>query len=361
MKSPMVGDLAAGQSVQGVFLVQSKEVRQKRTGEPYLSLNLADKSGDIDAKMWDNVGHVVDTFERDDFVRVKGETQLFQNRLQMTVHALQRVSDADVELGDFLPCSKRDAGEMWAELEQVIASIANPHLKALLDNIFADAEVAARYRQAPAAKGIHHAWLGGLLEHVLSLARLARVTAKHYEGIDEDLLLTGVVLHDIGKITELEYARSFGYTVEGGLVGHMQIGLRLVARHLPAGFPPKLRNLVEHLILSHHGQLEFGSPKLPVFPEALLLHLLDNMDSKMATMQASLNRDRATPNPWTGYNAALERSVLDTSKYMAEKAAVKAEAKAEPKAPAAKSSGFGAALQAAFELKGKDEKGGGSK
>lgn len=356
MKSPMCRDLAPGQSVQGIFLVQSKEVRQKRTGEPYLSLSLMDRSGDIDAKMWDNVAVVMDLFERDDFIKVKGETQLFQNRLQLTVHSLQRVADADVDLADFLPASRRDPREMFAELEGIIASLKNPHLKALLENLFHDPEIAARYRQAPAAKGIHHAWLGGLLEHVLSLCTLARAIAPNYPGIDEDLLLTGVILHDIGKITELEYSRSFAYSTEGGLLGHIQIGVRMVADHMPAGFPSKLRSLVEHMILSHHGQLEFGSPKLPVFPEALLLHHLDNLDSKMATMFATIERDRATPGLWTGYNAALERSILDREKYLAE----------EPPKPAAKapaagnaqdakhSSIFGQALMSALD--GKKEK-----
>ncbi len=351
MKSPMVSDLAPGQSVQGVFLVQSKEVRQKRTGEPYLSLVVMDRSGDIDAKMWDNVANVMDSFERDSFIRIKGEAQLFQNRLQLTIHNLQPVSDSDVELSDFLPASRRDPQEMFAELEGIIASLRNPHLKALLQRIFSDPEIASKYRQAPAAKGIHHAWLGGLLEHVLSLCSLARFTSQHYPGIDEDLLLTGVILHDIGKITELEYTRSFSYSTEGGLLGHMQIGIRLVAEHLPADFPPKLRNLVEHLILSHHGQLEFGSPKLPVFPEALLLHHLDNLDSKMAAVFASLERDRGTPGQWTGYNAALERSLLDTAKYLADAPARNG---AKPPSNAAgkavkQASAFGQALLSAFD------------
>jgi 3'-5' exoribonuclease len=356
MKSPMCRDLAPGQSVEGLFLVQSKEVRQKRTGGPYLALSLMDRSGDIDAKMWDNVAVVMDLFERDDFIKVKGETQLFQNRLQLTVHSLQRVADTDVDLADFLPASRRDPQEMFAELEGIIAALKNPHLKALLENLFSDAEIAARYRRAPAAKGIHHAWLGGLLEHVLSLCALARAIAPNYPGIDEDLLMTGVIVHDIGKITELEYARSFAYSTEGGLLGHIQIGLRMVGDHLPAGFPPKLRSLVEHMIVSHHGQLEFGSPKLPVFPEALLLHHLDNLDSKMAAMLATIERDRATPGLWTGYNAALERSILDKERYLAEeppKPEEKAKAAGDAR-EARQPSVFGQALMSA--LSGKKEK-----
>jgi 3'-5' exoribonuclease len=323
MKGTMISDLTPGQSVQGVFLVQSKEVRQKKTGEPYLSLVLMDRSGTVDAKMWDNVPGVLDKFERDDFVKVRGEAHLYQNRVQLTVHGLTPIPDAEVALADFLPASRRDPEEMFAELQGVIASIQNPHLKALLESIFADPEIAAAYKRAPAAKAIHHAWLGGLIEHVLSLCTLARFAAKHYPIVDVDLLLAGVLLHDIGKIEELSFARSFGYTTEGGLLGHIQMALRLVGdklRGLP-DFPPKLRNLLEHLILSHHGQLEFGSPKLPVFPEAMLLHLLDNLDSKMETMRASLERDRAMPSEWTAYNPALERSLLDKAKYLADRPA----------------------------------------
>jgi 3'-5' exoribonuclease len=348
MKSPMCSDLAPGQSVQGVFLVQSKDVRQKKTGEPYLSLVLMDRTGDIEAKMWDNVADAIETFERDDFVRVRGQTVLYQGKTQLTVHSLQRISDDEVDIADFLPVSRRDPEEMWRELNGVIASIGNPHLKALLEAIFSDREIAESYRRAPAAKGIHHAWIGGLIEHVLSMCALARFFAKHYSGIDQDLLLAGVLLHDIGKIRELDYSRSFSYTTEGGLVGHIQIGLRIVAEHLPSDFPPKLRNLLEHLILSHHGQLEFGSPKLPSFPEAMLLHLIDLTDSKMAAMQASLERERESGSMWTGYNAALERSILDREKYLEQSAAP-----ARPTAPGgtkpAKSSPFAQALLSALD------------
>jgi len=343
----MCSDLAPGQSVQGVFLVQSKEVRQKKTGEPYLSLVLMDRSGDVEAKMWDNVAEVVETFERDDFVRVRGQTVAYQGKTQLTVHSLQRISDEDVDIADFLPVSRRDPEQMWRELNEIIGSISNPHLKALLQAIFSDREIADAYRRAPAAKGIHHAWIGGLLEHVLSMSALARFLASHYPGIDLDLLLAGVLLHDIGKIRELDYSRSFSYSTEGGLIGHIQIGLRIVADHLPADFPPRLRNLLEHLILSHHGQLEFGSPKLPCFPEAMLLHLIDLTDSKMAAMQASLEKEKNSDSVWTGYNAALERSILDREKYLQQPAA-----QPRPAAAAArpqKSSPFAQALMSALD------------
>jgi 3'-5' exoribonuclease len=207
---------------------------------------------------------------------------------------------------------------MWRELRGIVGGMTNPHLKALLEAMLDDPDIAPRYRRAPAAKQIHHAYLGGLIEHVLSLCALARLTAAHYPHVDRDLLLTGVVLHDIGKIYELNYERGFSYSSEGQLLGHIHIGIRMVGdklRGLP-DFPPALRSLVEHMILSHHGQLEFGSPKLPEFPEALLLHYLDDMDSKMECMRALVENDRQVEGCFTSYYPALERVVLKKDRFL---------------------------------------------
>jgi len=354
MKNPSVSQLEPNQLVQGVFLVQQKEVRQKKTGEPYLSLVLSDRTGDLDAKMWDNAQEAMGTFERDSFVRVKGMLQTFQNRPQLTIHRLQPVPESEIDIADYLPASKRDRDEMFAELRSWIASITDPHLKALLETIFADQAVALAYRTAPAAKAVHHAWIGGLIEHVLSLCALAKFTAAHYPDVDFDLLLTGVLLHDIGKIAELNYARSFGYTTEGQLIGHITLGIRMVEdamRKVP-GFPPALRDLVVHMILSHHGALEFGSPKLPMFLEAMLLHQLDNLDSKMECMRAHAEKDRQTAGVWTGYNAPLERSVLKKERYLSGEAAVEAHgpapSEAEPARPPGNSSLLASRLQDAL-------------
>lgn len=318
MKSPFVNELQANSDITAVLLVHAKDVRQKKSGEPYLSLTLGDRSGDIDAKMWDNVEEVLDGFDRDDFVKVRGRVQIFQNKPQLTVHRLQKVEDREVDLGDFFPVSHRGLDEMWAELEGLIAGLSNPHLKGLLRAMFADPEIARKYRIAPAAKSIHHAWLGGLLEHVLSLAHLARVTAAHYREVDLDLLLTGVVLHDIGKIEELSYERSFSYSTQGQLLGHIIIALGMVAeklRGLP-DFPPRLRTLVEHMIISHHGELAYGSPKTPMFLEALLLHHLDNLDSKMESMRQHVKKDKSIAGEWTAFLPSMERPVLKKDLYM---------------------------------------------
>jgi 3'-5' exoribonuclease len=318
MKSPYIAELQPGQMSTGVFLVHAKDVRQKKGGDYFLSLILADKSGDIDAKMWDNVDKVMDTVDRDGFVRVKGVPQIHQNRLQLTIHTLQAVPESEVDLADFFPASGRDADEMFAELRGIIAGMANPHLKGLLTAIFDDAGVARKYRRAPAAKSIHHAWLGGLLEHVLSLCTLCRAVGPHYPQVDIDLLVTGAILHDIGKIDELTYDRGFNYSDEGQLLGHILIGLRLVGDKIALipDFPPRLRMLVEHLVASHHGTLEFGSPKVPMTAEAMLLHHLDNLDSKMETVRGAVEKDKLAEGSWTAYVPSLERTILKKDRFL---------------------------------------------
>ena len=325
MKSPFIDSLVPNEVVTAQFLVLSKEIRQKKTGEAYLSLHLSDRTGEMEAKMWDNVAEVMDTFDRDDFVKVKGLMQLYQNRTQFTIHRLRRLEDHEVELADYFPCSERDPEEMFAELKGNIAGLGNPYLRGLLDAVFRDTRIAAMYKVAPAAKTIHHACRSGLIEHVLSLCTLARLTASHYPEIDLDLLLTGVILHDIGKVEELTYARSFNYSPDGQLLGHIILGLRLVASKFDEvpDFPPRLRSLVEHMIISHHGELEYGSPKVPVFAEALLLHHLDNLDSKMNAMRSALKRDRSPENEFTSYISSLERVLLKKDFYLTkEQAAV---------------------------------------
>jgi len=333
MKSPYLNELKPNQVFNTTLLVHVKDVRQKKSGEPYLSLMLGDRTGEIDAKMWDNVAEVIDTFERDDFVKVKALFQIFQNRPQLTIHKMSRVLDSEVDFADYFPASERDPLEMFAELKGIVAGIGNPHLKGLLEAFLDDEPLARRYRTAPAAKNVHHNYLGGLIEHVLSVCRLCRLAASHYNYVDLDLLLTGAILHDVGKVAELTYDRSFGYSTEGQLLGHIVIGLRLLHEKLQRfpEFPPKLRVLVEHLIISHHGELEFGSPKVPLFPEALLLHHLDNLDSKMECMRALGAKDRHVEGVWTGFSSALERSVLKKAKYLDDSA----EPKDAPSAPAA--------------------------
>jgi 3'-5' exoribonuclease len=331
-KTQFIRELQPDEVVTSFFIVQNKEVRTKKTGEPYLCLTLADRTGTLDAKMWDNVSTVLDEFDRDDFVKVKGLIQIFKNRPQMTVHKVRRLDETEIELADYFPHTEKNIDEMWAGLRAAVAAIRNDHLRALVDSFLDDPEVARRFRQAPAAKSVHHARIGGLLEHVVSLLGLCKLCASHYNFVDLDLLVTGAVLHDIGKIYELEYQRSFSYTTAGQLLGHMIIALEMLRARSAAipDFPPRLKMLVEHMILSHHGKYEFGSPKLPMFPEALLLHHLDDMDSKMEAMRRTIENDQNVEGDWTSYNPALERTVLKKEKFLAGPEAP--EAPAEPEA-----------------------------
>jgi 3'-5' exoribonuclease len=318
VKDRFVADFEPNENITSHFLVQSKEIRLRKTGEPYLALILSDRTGQLEAKKWDDIEEVADTFDRDDFVKVNGLIQNYRDRPQMTIHRLRRAEESEVELADYLPHTTRDIEEMFAELRAAVDEIGNPHLKKLLQSFLDDPEVASRLKRAPAAKTLHHAFIGGLLEHILSLLNLARLTVQNYAHIDLDLVKTGVVLHDIGKIHELTYGRSFGYSSEGQLLGHITIGLRMLDQKfaLLPDFPPRLRLLVEHLILSHHGQYEFGSPKLPMFAEAILLHYLDDLDSKLENIRATVAADRLSGEEWTRYSPSLERTLLKKQQFL---------------------------------------------
>src|SRR6266446_2647972 len=304
------------------FVVASKQVKAKKNGEPYLALILADRSGQIEAKMWDNVDEFILAFEQDDFLKVKGLVNKYKNRFQLTIHKLRRMDEADIDFTDYLPKTTKDIGELWRTLTEFVATFQNPHLKALVELFMADPEIAERYRNAPAAKTLHHAYIGGLLDHVVSLFRSCDLACRNYPQVNRDLVLAGAFLHDIGKIHELTFNRSFSYTTRGQLLGHMIIELEMLQAKLTQvpGFPDSLKTLVEHLIISHHGQYDFGSPKLPMFPEALLLHYLDDLDSKMESMRAQFERGAESDGAWTAYNPSLGRPLLNTAKFLAEKA-----------------------------------------
>jgi 3'-5' exoribonuclease len=306
------------------FVVVAKQIKPKKTGEPYIALTLGDRSGQIEAKMWDNVDEVLEAFEQDDFLKVKGLINKYKQRFQLTVHKLRKLGDAEIDFSDYLPKTTKDIDELWQTLTNFVAGFENPHLKALVQAFMADREIAAAYRNAPAAKTLHHAYIGGLLDHVVSLFRSCDLICRNYpQQINRDLLLTGAFLHDIGKIHELSYNRSFTYTTKGQLLGHMIIELEMLQGKVASlpGFPEELRTLLEHLIISHHGQYDFGSPKLPMFPEALMLHYLDDLDSKMEAMRAQFERDSTLESAWTTYNPSLGRPLLNTEKFLAPKKA----------------------------------------
>ena len=309
------------------FVVVSKQIKPKKSGEPYLALTVGDRSGQLEAKMWDNVEEVLNAFEQDDFLKIKGLVNKYKNRFQLTIHKLRKLGDTEIEFSDYLPKTTKNIDELWQTLAGFVDSFQNLHLKSLIHAFMSDPEIAAAYRNAPAAKTLHHAYIGGLLDHVVSLFRSCDLVCRNYPQVNRDLLLTGVFLHDIGKIHELAYNRSFTYTTRGQLLGHMIIELEMLQAKLAPfpDFPPELKTLLEHLIISHHGQYEFGSPKLPMFPEALLLHYMDDLDSKMEAMRAHFEREADLESPWSSYNASLGRPLLNTAKYLAPKPAAPVE------------------------------------
>jgi 3'-5' exoribonuclease len=261
-------------------------------------------------------------FERGDIVKVRGSFSRYEDRAQVKVDQLRKALAGEADKMDMLPATTRDVGALWAQLEASVESLANPDLKRLLKALLADSALAQMYREAPAARQLHHAWLGGLLEHVVSLLALADRVAAHYALLDRDLLVAGVILHDIGKIRELEWETGFDYTVEGVLLGHIQMGVDLVEKTIAAlpGFPDRLRTLVLHMILSHHGKLEFGSPKLPMIPEAVVLNFLDDLDAKMQAMASEFEksaREGRAPDGLTGKVWSLDqRQLLNTKAWL---------------------------------------------
>ena len=317
MKSPFVTDLNSEQSITTFFLVHEKEIRNTREGKPYLRLELGDRSGTIEARMWDQFDVAAKDIGRDDFVKVNARVEIYRNKPQLSLQQLRLAKPEEVDLADFLPHTKEDVGKLYAQLLEYAGSIANPWLKELTTSIISDPAIAAKYKRAPAAKVMHHAYLGGLLEHVIGLCGLARQIAVHYPELDVDLLLTAAILHDVGKLDELCYERAVGYTIEGQLLGHIMMEFETVSKAMDAieGFPPNLKTVVQHLLISHHGQYEFGSPKLPMIREAMAFHYMDDLDSKLAAVRAALAVDSGDPE-WSAYSGALGRKFLRLDAFL---------------------------------------------
>jgi 3'-5' exoribonuclease len=326
MKDIYVADLA-GFDEQKVFdaffLLLSRQTRSTRTNKPYLNLILCDKSGQLEGRVWEpGDPRIAKDVERGDIVKVRGCVLRFDDRSQMKIEQLRRALPGEVDKADLLPATSYDVESLWRELGEFVESFTDPNLKLLLRVILSKPEIARAYREAPAARQLHHAWLGGLLEHVMSLLKLADRVVPHYPMLHRDLVLTGVILHDIGKVRELAWDVGFEYTAEGTLLGHIHMGIELVQQtiaELP-GFPPRLKVLVEHMILSHHGKLEFGSPKLPMIPEALVLNFLDDLDAKMQAVISEFDKNLREGKPadeLTGRVWALDqRQLLNTRAWL---------------------------------------------
>ena len=317
MKTLFVKDLTADQSITTFFLVHEKEIRNTTGGKPYLRMELGDRSGTVEARMWEQFEVPAKDVGRDDFVKVQARVEIYHNRPQLSLLQFRLARPEEIDLADYLPHTPHDVEELYKKLLGYVEGMKNYWLKQLVARILYDPAIAARYKRAPAAKVMHHAYLGGLLEHVVGLCGLANLAASHYPELDADLLLTAAMLHDVGKLDELCYERSVAYTTEGQLLGHIVMELETVAKAMDAieGFPAKLKIVVQHILISHHGQYEFGSPKLPMIREALVFHYLDDLDSKMAAVRAALAIGSGEEN-WSVYSGALGRKFLRLDEYL---------------------------------------------
>lgn len=307
-KKKFISDISAGDSVSDVFALAEKSMAHKRDGNPFLNVVLADNSGRIKGVVWDNVPQIASAANAGDFVRVTAQAGEYRGMLQLVVKSMSAVPAADVAPEDYLPASTRDADKMFERLKALTDSIASPGLRSLMEACWEDADLVWRFKRAPAAKKMHHAYLGGLIEHTLSMAMLADKVASHYAGVDRDLLIVGAVLHDIGKIRELAYDMTIDYTDEGRLLSHIAIGLEIVQEKIQslAEFSPEQAALVKHMIVSHHGAREFGSPEPPKTIEAVLLNYIDEIDSRVNAIR-ELMADDDPDAPWTAYHRLLER------------------------------------------------------
>jgi 3'-5' exoribonuclease len=313
MTRRFVDQLADGENVDEVFLVVDKQLRANRNGNLYIQLDLGDRTGNINARMWNAGEPLFKSFEAGDFLQVKGKVQLFQGSLQLIANTLDKYDSNKVELTDFLPHTKHDVSKLLDRLKTAVRKVGDPHLRALAEAYFIDDPFMRGFARCPAGVKVHHAYVGGLLEHVVTMLDVAEKVLPLYPEVNRDLVIMGVFLHDSGKVRELSYARTFAYSDEGQLLGHLTLGIEMLAdkaRTVPdltgEPFPAELLLRLKHLILSHHGELEYGSPKVPMTPEAVALHAIDLLDSRLTIALREIGDDRGE-SAWTPYNAALGR------------------------------------------------------
>jgi len=308
-----IEDLKENEHVIEHFLCKQKQSLKTRSGKTYLSLRLMDKTGTIDAKVWE-MNNDIQSFDEGDMIKIDGNIVTFQNELQLKVNKLRRSREGEYVPGHYIPMTDKDIDTMYASVLTIIKSINHTQIRQLLENILVDdKERAAAFKARSAAKHMHHAYMGGLLEHTLSVAQICDFMCSRYKHLNRDILMASALLHDIGKIYELSEMPINDYTDDGQMLGHIVIGSEMVAveaAKIP-GFSHELVNMIKHSIIAHHGEYEYGSPKLPCTAEAILLHYADNMDAKLKTFEETLNSDK-TPGPWTGYHKALNRYLRRT-------------------------------------------------
>ena len=309
--------LREGERIQEIYLCRQRTTAMTKTGKEYENVILQDKTGSLDAKIWDPHSMGIDEFDALDYVEVNGDVTVFNGQTQLSIKRARKISETDVDPTNYLPCTNKNIDEMMMELTKFIAGVNNPYYKQVLTKLFIDnTEFAEAFKKHSAAKSVHHGFIGGLLEHTLSVAKMCDFFAKQYPILNRDLLMTSAICHDIGKVYELSDFPMNDYTDAGQLLGHIVLGSEMLGKIMDSipDFPTKLKNELKHCILAHHGELEYGSPKKPALIEAMALNLADNADAKIETMTELLNSNSsASSDQWLGYNRLLETNVRKTS------------------------------------------------
>lgn len=287
-KENYIKDLFEGQKLIDYFYVEQKESKTTRSGKPFLDVKLRDKTGSINAKVWDHAQKYSAAFSKEDFVKIQAVVETYQGAFQVKIEKVRKAKDEEISIADFLPVSKNDVDAMFSELLEYVDSVENIHIGLLLESFFRDEEFAKKYKGTPAAKSVHHTYLGGLMEHSLSVTKTCEFLAGHYENLNRDLLICGALLHDVGKTRELEVKGGFSYSMEGELVGHTIIGIMMIREKIVdiPDFPERLAQLIEHMLLSHHGVPEWGAVKRPLFKEAVILNYADEIDARMNLIES---------------------------------------------------------------------------
>lgn len=312
-----VNQLADGVPVEEVYLLADRQLRANRHAETYLLAQLRDKTGQISGLHWNVNEATAATLQSGDYVKVRGKVQLFQGNLQLILNRIEKVTPESVESADFLPETSVNTERLLSRLRTILVSIDDTPIRILMECFLDDAEFMERFAAAPAGIRLHHAYAGGLMDHVVNLLETILRIADLYPKVDSRLLLAGAFLHDIGKVRELEYESVFGYTDEGQLIGHLVQGVEMVNERLPEAerrlgrpFPPETLLRIKHMLVSHHGTYEFGSPKLPMTPEAIALHHLDNLDAKVNEYMTLIENDPSPQSTWTPYQATMQRKIF---------------------------------------------------
>lgn len=310
-KKLYVKDINPGDRIEETFLVVEKNMASSQKGNPYLAIKLCDTTGEIEGRVWDNAVELNGRFKKGDIIRIQSRAISYRNVIQLSISDIQNVDQTLINPSDYFPSSKMDSGEMFKTLMNFVETVKTQPLKTLLEQVFSDEDIAVAFKTAPAAKGFHHSYIGGLLEHTLSVIQLLEKTSAHYSEVNRDLIIAGGMLHDIGKIRELSFSKMIDYTDEGRLIGHITLGLEIVNEKMALieDFPEQLAMELRHIIISHHGVLEYGSPKRPKTLEALIVNFIDDLDAKVNAFQIFIENSTDNESDWTPFHRLLERFI----------------------------------------------------